>query len=94
MNIIIYAKEGLVTARVDPDNIAIDITDEGPGIADIEQALKPGYSTAPDWVRELGFGAGMGLDNIRKCAGTFHISSVVGQGTHLKISIPREKKCA
>ena len=94
MNIIIYAKDGLVTVRVDPDNIAIDIADKGPGIPDVEQALKPGYSTAPDWVRELGFGAGMGLDNIKKCAGTFHISSVVGQGTLLKINIPREKKCA
>jgi chemotaxis protein histidine kinase CheA len=56
--------------------------------------MEPGYSTAPDWVRELGFGAGMGLPNIKSCAGDLDISSTVGRGTTLRISIPLEQQCA
>jgi serine/threonine-protein kinase RsbT len=66
------------------------VRDQGQGIADIQQALQPGFSTAPDWVRELGFGAGMGLPNIRSCARSLDITSEVGQGTTLRISIPLE----
>lgn len=87
MNIIIYASEGEITVTVRPEKILFEVEDSGPGIADIDKALKPGFSTAPDWVRELGFGAGMGLNNIMSCAGSFHISSNVGQGTHLTFDI-------
>ncbi len=90
MNVIIYAREGTVTVSVDPETINIKVCDQGPGIPDVEQALQPGFSTAPDWVRELGFGAGMGLPNIRSCAGSLDISSKVGQGTTLRIAIPME----
>lgn len=87
MNLIFYAKGGQIAVEVTPGRIAIDVTDKGPGIPDVEKAMTPGYSTAPDWVRELGFGAGMGLDNIRRCSDEFDIKSEVGKGTHLKIRI-------
>ncbi|MEW5814931.1 MAG: CBS domain-containing protein [Spirochaetota bacterium] len=91
MNVIIYADEGEINVTVTKDSILIEVNDRGPGIPDIQKALEPGYSTSPDWVRELGFGAGMGLNNIQNCAQTFDIQSTVGQGTSLKIYIPMEK---
>jgi len=97
MNVIIYAEEGRVDVRVEPDVIRIEVRDRGQGIADVTRAIEPGYSTAPDWVRELGFGAGMGLPNIKNCAREFDIASTVERGTTLKISIPtgpEEKRCA
>ena len=97
INVIIYAEEGRVDVNVEPDVIRIEVRDRGQGIADVARAVEPGYSTAPDWVRELGFGAGMGLPNIKNCARDFDIASTVGQGTTLKISIPtggEEKRCA
>jgi len=90
MNVIIYAREGTVDVSVDPETIHIVVRDQGQGIPDIQQALQPGFSTAPDWVRELGFGAGMGLPNIRSCARSLDITSAPGQGTTLRISIPLE----
>jgi CBS domain-containing protein/anti-sigma regulatory factor (Ser/Thr protein kinase) len=91
MNLIIYGQGGDIKATLDNTTIFIEVADKGPGIADVDQALKPGYSTASDWVRELGFGAGMGFPNIQKCAEKFEISSKVGEGTVLKISIPLEQ---
>jgi anti-sigma regulatory factor (Ser/Thr protein kinase) len=90
MNVIIYAREGTVAVSVDPEAINIVVRDQGPGIADVKQALQPGFSTAPDWVRELGFGAGMGLPNIASCSRSLEINSKVGQGTTLRIAIPLE----
>jgi anti-sigma regulatory factor (Ser/Thr protein kinase) len=92
MNLIIYGKGGTIKANLDKNNILIEVSDRGPGIPDVDQALKPGFSTASDWVRELGFGAGMGLPNIQKCAEKLEITSVVGEGTELKITIPLEQK--
>lgn len=92
MNVIIYAKDGRVAVTVDPSRINIEIEDEGPGIPDIKKALEPGYSTAPEWVRELGFGAGMGLQNIKKSAGDMEISSVIGEGTLLKLTFAMERE--
>jgi CBS domain-containing protein/anti-sigma regulatory factor (Ser/Thr protein kinase) len=96
MNVIIYAREGMVSVSVDPEAISIRVSDQGPGIPDVAQAMQPGFSTAPDWVRELGFGAGMGLPNIKSCAGSLYITSKVGQGTTLRIAIPTqpERICA
>ncbi len=96
MNVIIYAREGTVEVSVDPEAIRIVVQDQGQGIADIQQALQPGFSTAPDWVRELGFGAGMGLPNIQSCARSLEITSQAGQGTTLRIAIPMEleSQCA
>jgi CBS domain-containing protein/anti-sigma regulatory factor (Ser/Thr protein kinase) len=87
MNVVIYTDGGDVVVEIRPHRIEIDVIDGGPGIPDIEQAFEPGYSTAPDWVRELGFGAGMGLQNIKRCSDEVNLRSVVGKGTHLTIGI-------
>ena len=87
MNLIIYTQGGEIRVRIEPDKILVRVEDSGPGIPDIEKALQPGYSTAPEWVRELGFGAGMGLQNIRNCASKMGLRSVVGKGTWLRINI-------
>jgi len=87
INVAVYTDGGDVVAQVRPDQINIYVNDAGPGIEDIEKAMQPGFSTASDWVRELGFGAGMGLPNIKKCSDRMDLTSKVGEGTELKISI-------
>ncbi|MHC4655432.1 MAG: CBS domain-containing protein [Planctomycetota bacterium] len=87
MNIVIYTDGGKIMAKVEPGLITIEAKDNGPGIADMKLALTPGYSTAADWVRELGFGAGMGLCNIKECADETNLDSVVGKGTRLEAKI-------
>ena len=87
MNTVIFTDGGKLVARVTPERIAVEITDSGPGIKDVEKAMKPGFSTATDWVRELGFGAGMGLPNIKKCADDMHLESTMGEGTQLTFSV-------
>lgn len=86
MNQVVFTDGGMIRARVQPSRVFLEAEDLGPGIEDVERALQPGYSTAPEWVRELGFGAGMGLCNIRKCSDTFDIQSTPGKGTLLKVS--------
>jgi CBS domain-containing protein/anti-sigma regulatory factor (Ser/Thr protein kinase) len=83
INLASYTKGGEIRAQVEKWGITVEVIDNGPGIPDIELALKPGYSTAPDWVRELGFGAGMGLVNIKKCSDEMDLKSSVPEGTHL-----------
>jgi len=86
MNLVVHATHGgRIEARIRPELLRIDVIDDGPGIEDIEQALLPGFSTAPEWIREMGFGAGMGLTNIQNCADEMHLQSSVGVGTHLQI---------
>ncbi len=87
MNLVIYTNGGEILAKVESGSITIEARDDGPGIPDVERALTPGYSTAADWVRELGFGAGMGLCNIRECADQMKLDSVVGEGTRLEARI-------
>ncbi len=88
MNLIIHADEGgELIAEMQPDVIRITVSDHGPGIADVKQAMSPGFSTAPNWIRELGFGAGMGLANIKKCADYMKLESQMGGGTTLEIII-------
>ena len=89
VNIISYAWKGNIDVLVTDDSILINIQDNGPGITDIEQAMRQGYSTADDRIRELGFGAGMGLFNMKNCSDSFDIISEVNKGTLLKISINR-----
>jgi anti-sigma regulatory factor (Ser/Thr protein kinase) len=89
MNVVCYAKQGTLTLSITPDLLRIKVADEGKGIESIDLAMREGYSTASDQIREMGFGAGMGLPNIRKNSDEFHISSVVGQGTVLEIAIQR-----
>jgi CBS domain-containing protein/anti-sigma regulatory factor (Ser/Thr protein kinase) len=84
MNIVIHSVGGKLVGEVRPERILIQATDDGPGIPDVAQALEPGFTTAPDWIRELGFGAGMGLNNIQHCADEFHIESKVGVGTQVQ----------
>ncbi|MHC4478593.1 MAG: CBS domain-containing protein [Planctomycetota bacterium] len=92
MNLIIYTNGGRIRVRVQPHEILVKVEDWGPGIPDVAKALQPGYSTAPEWVRELGFGAGMGLDNIRKCADEMKLRSAAGKGTQLRIYIAVERQ--
>jgi CBS domain-containing protein/anti-sigma regulatory factor (Ser/Thr protein kinase) len=87
MNVVIFTDGGEIVAEVRPDHIKIEALDKGPGIPDIEQAMRPGFSTAPVWVQEMGFGAGMGLPNIQACADEMKLESTVGVGTHLEIVI-------
>jgi len=87
MNIVIFTSGGHITAYVKPDEIRVKATDSGPGIPDVEQAMQPGFSTASPTVQEWGFGAGMGLSNIKKCADKMNINSVVGKGTKLEVII-------
>lgn len=84
MNLVIFTQGGRIRARVQPHKVFVEVEDSGPGIEDLEKALQPGYSTATDWVRELGFGAGMGLTNIQKSSDRFHIESEPGKGTLLR----------
>ncbi|MEA3339163.1 MAG: CBS domain-containing protein [Chloroflexota bacterium] len=87
MNMVIFTDGGEIIAEVRPDRIKVEFLDKGPGIPDIEQAMQPGFSTAPSWVREMGFGAGMGLPNIKNCSDEMNLESKVGVGTHLEIVI-------
>ena len=86
MNIVIFTPGGDITVEVSPEQVAVTAVDNGPGITDIEKAMQPGYSTAPDWVRELGFGAGMGLPNIKRNSDTMNIESRPGKGTKLEFT--------
>ena len=87
MNIVIYTLEGEIEARIQPNKITINAFDSGPGIPDIEKAMSPGFSTAPDWVRELGFGAGMGLPNIKNYSDEMMLESKVNEGTQLSFVV-------
>ncbi len=81
MNLVIHSDGGKVVLRVDSGRIVVEACDLGPGIPDIELAMREGYSTASDEVREMGFGAGMGLPNMQRCSDSFTIHSSVGRGT-------------
>jgi CBS domain-containing protein/anti-sigma regulatory factor (Ser/Thr protein kinase) len=88
MNLIIHTTNGgVIRVEIEPHQISINISDDGPGIEDIELAMRPGYSTATETVRELGFGAGMGLVNIKRCVDSMRLESVFGKGTNLRLKI-------
>ncbi len=91
MNIIIFTEGGEIFASIEEDRIRVNAIDNGPGIEDIEKAMTPGFSTAPDWIREMGFGAGMGLPNIENCADEMKIDSKPQQGTNLEFSVLMER---
>lgn len=97
LNIVIHARQGTLSLAVYPDRVEISAEDEGPGIPDISLAMQEGYSTAPDHIREMGFGAGMGLPNINRCSDKLEIESEVNRGTRLKATIYNrisgEEKC-
>jgi len=85
INIVAYATRGELLVDIEPGEIAITAVDLGPGIPDIEKALQEGYSTATPLIREMGFGAGLGLSNMQKAADDMVIESVVGEGTTVKM---------
>jgi serine/threonine-protein kinase RsbT len=87
INLVMYATRGRISLGVSPEAITILVDDQGPGIQDIALALQEGYSTATPEMREMGFGAGMGLPNIQRNADEFDISSEVGKGTRLYVRV-------
>ena len=87
MNVVLYARKGSMELRVSPSEIRIMIHDQGAGIPDIGLAMQEGYSTASEEIREMGFGAGMGLPNIKKNADRLDVTSTGGVGTRLEIRI-------
>ena len=87
MNVVMYADEGTVSFVLTDEDIGIEVADRGPGIPDLDMALQEGWSTATDEVREMGFGFGMGLPNIRKNSDRFEVTSRVGEGTTVRSRI-------
>jgi anti-sigma regulatory factor (Ser/Thr protein kinase) len=87
MNMVMYAKRGTMTLHVTPADVTIDARDEGPGIPDIPLAMQEGFTTATPEMRELGFGAGMGLPNIKRNTDHLAITSEVNQGTALVMTV-------
>ncbi|TDN96687.1 ATP-binding protein [Sunxiuqinia elliptica] len=85
VNVVAHAYEGQILVHIESDKITTKIIDKGPGIPDIEQAMQAGYSTASKKVREMGFGAGMGLPNIKKNTDKLQIQSKVDEGTTVEM---------
>ena len=87
INMVIHAGGGVATVTVYPEKIEIVLEDKGPGIPDVELAMKEGFSTAPENIRSLGFGAGMGLPNMKRYTDMMEIESVVGVGTRITMRV-------
>jgi anti-sigma regulatory factor (Ser/Thr protein kinase) len=87
MNVVIHANHGRLLVTIVPEEVSVLAEDVGPGIADIELAMQEGYSTASHEIREMGFGAGMGLPNIKQCSDTLAIDSKKNVGTVVKARI-------
>jgi len=85
MNVVMHGGDGTLCFEIDEDQLRIELTDDGPGIADIEKAMQAGFSTASDEHREMGFGAGMGLPNMKKNSDKITIESEKGHGTHVQM---------
>ena len=85
INMVIHADGGHIDVEISPDHITVVLEDSGPGIPDIELAMREGYSTAPENIRALGFGAGMGLPNIKKYSDSMDISTEIGVGTKITL---------
>jgi anti-sigma regulatory factor (Ser/Thr protein kinase) len=87
INMVIHATGGKIDVTISPEEIEMILKDQGPGIVNIELAMQAGYSTAPDNIRNLGFGAGMGLPNMKKYSDEFHIESMIGVGTTVTMKV-------
>ncbi|MGN0173890.1 MAG: ATP-binding protein [Acutalibacteraceae bacterium] len=92
VNMVIHANGGFVDVNVYSDKIEIIISDEGPGIENVELAMQEGFSTAPDYVRSLGFGAGMGLPNMKSYTDEMRIETKVGVGTKITMIVNLQKE--
>lgn len=87
INMVIHANGGKITVEITPSQIIMVLADKGPGIADIEKAMQAGWSTASENVRALGFGAGMGLPNMKKYSDEMTIDTVIGEGTTVTMKV-------
>ena len=87
INLVIHGGGGVIDAEITPECISVVLADQSPGIPDISLAMQEGYSTAPDNVRQLGFGAGMGLPNMKKYTDEMIIESEVGKGTTIRLKV-------
>ncbi|MCX7787695.1 MAG: CBS domain-containing protein [Spirochaetes bacterium] len=87
MNLVVHSEGGTLSFRMEKDRVEIEAKDRGPGIPDVEQAMEEGFSTANEWIRSLGFGAGMGLPNAKRVSDEFTIDSRVGEGTTVRAVI-------
>ena len=87
VNVVAHAYKGIMKADIEPESIRVIVEDEGPGIEDIDKAMQEGFSTASEAVRQMGFGAGMGLPNIKKNVDEMILTSVPGRGTCLKMKV-------
>ena len=87
INMVIHAQGGEITVSITPEKIVMVLADVGPGIPDVELAMRAGYSTAPDAIRSLGFGAGMGLPNMKKYTDEMNIDTTVGVGTTITMVV-------
>lgn len=87
INMVIHANGGTITVEITPERIKMVLADVGPGIPDVDLAMRAGYSTAPDEVRSLGFGAGMGLPNMKKYSDEMEIDTEIGVGTTITMVV-------
>lgn len=87
INMVIHAEGGRITVEISPSEIKMVLADKGPGIPDVDLAMQAGYSTAPDDIRSLGFGAGMGLPNMKKYSDDMVIDTTVGVGTTITMKV-------
>ena len=87
INMVIHAGGGEADIDILPDKVTVVLTDHGPGIPDVEKAMQEGWSTAPDNIRSLGFGAGMGLPNMKKYTDQMAIETVIGAGTTMPLTV-------
>lgn len=87
VNVVAHAYKGVMRVDLDAQKIKILLEDEGPGIENIERAMQEGFSTASEEVRQMGFGAGMGLPNIKRNTDEMHLTSVPGKGTTLEMTV-------
>ena len=87
INMVIHAGGGMVEVFVEPEDVTIVLTDHGPGIADVSLAMQEGFSTAPDNIRALGFGAGMGLPNMKRYTDEMNIETELGKGTKITMKV-------